>query len=286
MKCRKARAGDYRRGRPPSPWGFSLIELLTVIGIIGLLATLLLPTLGQAKNHAQGIKCLSNLKQFNYAWLMYADDHDGRFVPNNPTQMPASPVQNTWVRGWLDPMNFDDWRDNTNMIYLRESLLAPGLASSIGIWRCPADKSMSRHSGQLLPRLRSYSMNRFLNPFDTLGPSGATPPFKMILNLNDMIIPPPAKTLVFIDEREDSIEDCVFGIDVYNGPAALSSLPRNAHNGAGTVSFADGHVERHKWRDPRTTPPIQKRGHIGLTWGTWPPNPDVLWLQERATGLR
>lgn len=101
-----------------------------------------------------------------------------------------------------------------------------------------------------------------------------------------MINPSPAQTFVFIDEREDSIDDCMFVVDMFNGPASLASVPRNAHHGRGTLSFADGHGELHRWLDPRTEPPIIPFEFVNLVWTNRPPNPDVLWLREHTTGLK
>ena len=62
--------------------GFTLVELLVVVSVIALLIALLLPALSRARRAAQSAGCLSNLRQLQTCWLMYANDHGGTLPPN------------------------------------------------------------------------------------------------------------------------------------------------------------------------------------------------------------
>jgi len=69
--------------RPPAPAsqnrdGFTLMELLVVMGIIGLLAALLLSAISAAKGHAKRIVCVNNLRQINLGVRMYSDDSNDK----------------------------------------------------------------------------------------------------------------------------------------------------------------------------------------------------------------
>src|ERR1035441_2884399 len=64
--------------------GFTLLELLTVVATIGILAALLFPVLGKAKTKAQRTTCLSNLRQLSVAWMLYADDNHGFLAESYP----------------------------------------------------------------------------------------------------------------------------------------------------------------------------------------------------------
>src|SRR6476469_3647516 len=94
---------------------FTLIELLVVIAIIAILAGMLLPALAKAKTKAQGIKCMSNLKQLQLVWHLYADDNNDKTTTSGYT----SPVEPTsWVDGWLDFSGAN--KDNTNTAALKD----------------------------------------------------------------------------------------------------------------------------------------------------------------------
>lgn len=69
--------------------GFTLIELLLVIAIIGILASMLLPSLSRVKEAGKRIACLNNMRQLGMSLRMYADDNDGHFPPRT--------ITNTWV---------------------------------------------------------------------------------------------------------------------------------------------------------------------------------------------
>src|SRR6266704_3440829 len=60
--------------------GFTLVELLVVIGIFALLISILLPALGRANEQAKRIACASNVRQFCTSLLMYADENQGRLM--------------------------------------------------------------------------------------------------------------------------------------------------------------------------------------------------------------
>src|SRR6188474_290989 len=77
-----------------SPRGFTLLELLVVIGLLGLLAALLLPALARAKHSSRSTVCLNNLRQWGFATHGYAAEHDDFLPPD------GSPNGSSTKSGW------------------------------------------------------------------------------------------------------------------------------------------------------------------------------------------
>ena len=127
-----------------------------------------------------------------------------------------------------------------------------------------------------MPRVRSVSMQSYMG--DRGGPfSGGYTQFR---KYSQITIPSPARAWVFIDEREDSINDGWFAVsmdsyDPYKPTADwLVDYPASYHNSAGGLAFADGHSEIHKWTVPRTTPRLKKGQLLSLNISS-PNNKDM-----------
>ncbi|MBU6401843.1 MAG: type II secretion system protein [Verrucomicrobia bacterium] len=283
-------AGWQGHGAPPlrARAGFSLIELLVVIVIIGILAALLLPTLSRAQAKAQGIQCMNHHRQLMLAWRMYAEDNHDRLLYASGDDNPANNPY-VWITGYLDydPANRSNWDIAQD---IKKSPLWPYCGAAAGIWKCPADKSTVTVNGQVLPRVRSMSMNLWVGGFagkvDLDGPG-----WRVYLNMHDLVDPGPAQTFVLLDEREDMINLGNLFVDMRgfpNTPALLQfyvDYPASYHNRAGGLSFADGHSEIKPWLDPRTCPPVKKGVAEWLPDQPTPSpnNPDITWLQQRCT---
>lgn len=271
--------------------GFTLIELLVVIAIIAILASLLLPALAKAKTKAQGIKCLSNLKQLQLAWHFYAGDNDDRLTSSGYLK-PVEPT--AWVNGWLDfnPAT----TDNTNTAQLRDptqSKFAPYI-QAVEVYRCPADLSTVKIKGIIHPRVRSMSMTQAIGwPYMSNKPGGWLAPgsyneqqtrYKVYQKMSDIVTPGPASLYVLLDEHPDSINAGGFANQMVENEAQarIIDFPASYHNGAAGISFADGHAEIRKWVDPRTRAPVKYDGKLTLNVAS-PNNRDVIWLSERTS---
>jgi len=254
--------------------GFTLIELLVVIAIIAILAGMLLPALSKAKVKGQAAVCTSNLKQLQLSWLMYPDDNDGTLVQNYNGNATAP---ERWGRG-----DMSNDQDATNVVYIQTGYLWK-YNPALGIYKCPGDRS-TQQWGRRLPRIRSASINSaFSNP-GALGYLN-----KVYYKVSDLGDPPPSLHWVFTMEHANSIAGGTLAINCKQrgASAVIHDYPASNHNGSEPLSFSDGHVEIHKYLDPRIKPkPVWNRGLI-LNYNNPSPNSrDVAWLQERTNPLR
>jgi prepilin-type N-terminal cleavage/methylation domain-containing protein/prepilin-type processing-associated H-X9-DG protein len=254
------RAVPWRKG------AFTLIELLVVIAIIAILAALLLPALRGAKEESLGIKCMSNMRQMALGWRMYALDNKEFIVLASQAGVSGDPLARyAWCTQQEDftdnPKNYDPSVDITT------GPLYPYI-NSFMVYRCPSDTSVINHGGQLLPRVRTVSMNFYLGGFGGYGltDSPGVGQYPIYMKTTDLISSDsygPVNTFVFVDERQDCINWGNFATDmagdVPNNPQLYEfdqDMPGMYHNLSAGFAFADGHSTIQHWLDRKTTPPL------------------------------
>jgi prepilin-type processing-associated H-X9-DG protein len=154
-----------------------------------------------------------------------------------------------------------------------------------GIYKCPADAYNCKEGNQLMARIRSISMNGFIegNAYKGEHAAGSSHWYNGYWSYNkmtDIQHPAPANLWVFNDEHPDSIND---GWEIMN-PTDLNNwtdLPANYHNGACGFGFADGHAEIKRWLEQstkvRVDPSHQYNGFPA------PNSRDIKWIVERST---
>jgi prepilin-type N-terminal cleavage/methylation domain-containing protein/prepilin-type processing-associated H-X9-DG protein len=267
---------------------FTLIELLVVIAIIAILAGLLLPSLARGKGKAQVIKCVSNQRQLAITWVLYAGDYNDRLVLNGPSPVGGNPNLKLWVQG-----AFYNQQDNVDAYLIldpRYALFASYLKTD-NIYRCPADRLTVQIGNQSHPKLRSYELNAFVGWFgDWDSRLGVESDWRIYRKTSDIGKPAPSDLFIFQDVYPDSICWPYFGVymGVPLGTGAANpatgkffNWPMARHNNSGVLSFADGHAEGHRWRDPRTLAPKSPAFHQHDDAS--PNNQDLTWLRARAT---
>jgi prepilin-type N-terminal cleavage/methylation domain-containing protein/prepilin-type processing-associated H-X9-DG protein len=262
------------RASKPFGAGFTLIELLVVIAVIAILAGLLLPALARAKAAAKRVQCISNQKQLTQVWLLYAADNSDWLAANGQND-PPNTNRKLWVQG-----AFFSPEANTNYGYILDPKYAlfGNYLQTTKIYVCPTDRSTVKLNGKPYPKLRSYALNAYV------GWSGAwderlSTTFRVFRRHSEISPKLPAGTFTFLDVNPDSICWPYFGVQMLRD--SFFNFPNASHNLGGVVSFADGHVEPHRWRDSRTIRAFSTDYHRHDDFS--PGNLDLAWLRARTT---
>jgi prepilin-type N-terminal cleavage/methylation domain-containing protein len=227
---------------------FTLVELLVVIAIIAILAALLLPVLGKAKERAQTAGCLNNMKQLQLCYQMYMDDNNDYLPPNEA----VPDLDDSWVLGAA--------QTDVTTTNIQKGLIFH-YNQQVKIYVCPANRLMIPDgNGGSVPQTRTCAVDFALGGYAPPalaagGPAQGGGTFNGVTTLAKFSqiqasSAGVAQKIVFVDEAQNGVDDGCFGI--YPESSANNTwwnVPGCRHDSkrACTFTFADSHAEVWRW---------------------------------------
>ena len=225
--------------------GFTLIELLVVIAIIAVLMAVLMPALSRAREQGKRAVCLNNTKQLQFAWMMYADDNDGRMIngeagfdrPDEPAWVDQIFHQNYGAGEQLPlPIQIERIKSGAMWTYV----------SNLASYKCPTGRRGETVTYMLVDAANGRNSGRNVMNGNKSIRVGKT--VLWLKKVTDIVSPSPALRMIFIDEGWATPDSFATH---YTRASWWDDAP--SRHGAGTVvSWADGHVSHLKWKSTET----------------------------------
>ena len=234
-----------------NPWGFTLIELLVVIAVIALLMALLVPVLRSAREQGQRVVCLSNLRQLTLAWILYAEEHDGKLVPGSAFMREEAYRRS--LKGWLGRAFLFPESRSAVIEHPDKGALWP-YVRDIDVYRCPRGRPghAATYSTVVAANNRILVEGTYPDSESWMKQKRVGSTVLKLTKLTDIISPGAAQRAVFIDvgHRQTMHDD--FYVHYLYPKWSWQSAPPIRHSDGTTLSMADGHVEYWKWKGRET----------------------------------
>jgi type II secretory pathway pseudopilin PulG len=258
-----------------------LIELLVVIAIIAILAAMLLPALHRARAKAQETACISNLKQLATVWTLYTDDNAQELPLNGYGMESTLAGKRLWVLG-AEHFNTTVFTNTEYLINPRYALFADYIKAP-GVYRCAGDRTELEVSGQMQRRVRTYSLNGYLNwDTPTVG-IPISPTHRNFKRMNEVTAAKPSELFTFVDTSPQSVCYPAFVTMMTSNLGWLWHRPTVVHGPSTVFAFADGRVDRQRWRNAAFINSAGTGGSDGGHFTFIEMSPDVRWLQDHAS---